>query len=249
MTFINDMDLIIKKTKFNRSFVNGSNGNSTNDDVCYIKINMTLFNKTVYSLDQDNLNIHRNRVEDKDLKFDIDKINLIQKSEINKTAEIVDKEVLINNNLKYFLNNHLKSLNKTNDLKINSFIIKKLTNAIDNSLSKRMFNNYNTSKDNNNTDYNSSESLVKVKKILNLENNRTHKLMITNLTNYTLVKDLMNFNSSHEFSKELKEYNTQNIHISNNANSSNLINLNKFMFNKENLTISKNPLYMNKSNL
>lgn len=253
MTFINDMDLIIRKTKFNKSiFVNSLNGNSTSDDVCYIKINMTLFNKTLLTLDQENQNNHRSRLEDKDLKFDIDKINLIQKNEVNKTKVIiVDKEVLINNNLKFFLNNHIKGLNKTNDLKINSFIIKKLTNAIDNSLSKRMDNN-NSSKEinsNNNTYNISSESCVKVKKILNLESNRTQNIFITNITNCTQVKSFNNTTGNHKYHKQIKEKNDNDaIDISYNTNNSfKQDNKNKFVLNIENVTFSNDSIYKAKS--
>lgn len=217
LTFINDMDLIIKKTKFNKNFLtNNSSGNSTSDDVCYIKINMTLFNKSIYSLDNLNLSNHRYRIEDKDLKFDIDKINLLQKNEFNKT-KFIDKEVLVNNNLKYFLNNHIKSLNRTNDLKINSFIVKKLTNAIENSPSKRSENKNNFGKENNNnkTQNVSSESLIKVKKILSLETNKTKNLMVTNITNYTLIKDVVNSSAYLKFHKPLKQKQNETNHLPN----------------------------------
>jgi len=206
------MDLIIKKTKFNKNFfANSSYGNSTSDDVCYIKINMTLFNKSLY-LDGDNLNTYRNRIEDKDLKSDIDKINLIQKNEKNITNSI-DKEVQLNNNLKYFLNNFIKTLNKTNDVKINSFVIKKLTNNDQNSIPKRSQDIYDNkmNRNDNNTHNGSYESLSKIKKILNLETNKTNVLTITNITNYTMMKDVMNSSDYYKFHNKLKENLNQTI--------------------------------------
>jgi len=252
------MDLIIKKPRFNKSFfVKGSDENSTRDDVCYIKINMTLFNITNFSLNE-KLNNPIDRFEDKDLKFDIDKINLIQKNEINKTNGIVDKEVLINNNLKFFLNNHIKGLNKTNILKINSFIIKKITSALDtsNPNSKTIVNKNKYKYNNSSNNESASESLVKVKKVLNLESNiTTNNFIITNLTNYTIVNDLKNSTTpNHKSHKQTEEKNNGKIKIGNASNShSNNTNkpyiINKFILNKETISFSNESLlYKDKSN-
>jgi hypothetical protein len=240
------MDLIIKKTKFNKNFFfHGPNSNSTNDDICYIKINMTLFNKTINSLDQDNKNNPRNRVEDKDIKFDIDKINLIQKNEINKT-KVIDKEVLINNNLKSFLNSHIKALNRTNALKINSFIVKKLTNAIDNSISKKLANFKNTT-DQNNT-HNSSDSMVKVKKILNFQSNKSDIFIITNITNYTFMHDVMNSTAHHDFKKQIKDKFNDTNDNSNDKNVTKHFIKEKSSLEKVNKTLTNHSIYINKSN-
>lgn len=239
------MDLIIKKTKFNKNFfLNETTSNSTNNDVCYIKINMTLFNKTI-NLDQESQNHAKNRLEDKDIKFDIDKINLLQKNELNKT-NVIDQEVQINNNLKLFLNSHLKSLNMNNALKINSFIVKKLVNTIDDSVSKRSANNNNFTYSNNT--HNSSDGIIRVKKILNLERNNSAIFEIKNITNYTIMNDTLNLIVDSNFNSKINEKKNQNNNTLYDESIEDKSNVEKISADKEKIITNNKSNTDNKSN-
>jgi len=221
------MDLIIKKTKFSKNFFvndyNNTNNNSTSEDVCYIKINMTLNKKLIDSQESQNPVLRRDllNTNDKDIKIDLDKINLIQRFESNKTR-VVDKEVQLNNNLKIFLNNHIKTINKTNNFKINGFIIKKGPSInYNSSTGNTSINTYSTSENYNKnlTHFNKNilESNVTMKVLNNISQTNDYKNSTKKnyfISNFTIVKEIINSTQHKNFNFSIKKQNVEKSKLS-----------------------------------
>jgi hypothetical protein len=143
LTFINDIDLIVKKNKFkydydydyvednyniNNTFLNKEKMHNPKNDICYIKINMTLYNETrereekkEKEIDDKNENndISNNKDNDNRINTNLLKSKIFIKklkgnSTINENNKIwetkEDNEVRLNNELKLFLNNQIKDL-------------------------------------------------------------------------------------------------------------------------------------------
>lgn len=235
------MDLIIKKSKNLNSIENGGDSyfstnksfsfsKSMKDEVCYVKINMTLVNRTIAFKDVSKNNYRSFLVSslEKDLKNDIDKISFMQKVEANETNK-VDNEVIINNNLKYYLNTHIKTLDVFKKVKLNSYVIKKISeenSTQDNVLHKKASLNARSkvkitglNKTDSST-YNSTlikeKQILKIKKILDLKNpeidNNTY--FFRNLSEYHYFEDLKNHSKKITIQAkeiELKKENFNNI--------------------------------------